>query len=55
LLGRGSSARGDRDRQGHRNGYQSTSVKTTAGEVELQRSKVGTTLERFSWRLLGAG
>jgi transposase-like protein len=53
--GRDRYARGDRDRQGHRKGYQSTSVKTTAGEVELERPKVRNTLERFSSRLLGRG
>ena len=55
FLGRDRYARGDRGRQGHRNGYQSTSVKTTTGEVALQRPKVRNTLETFSSRLLGRG
>lgn len=55
FLGRDRYARGERDRQGYRNGYQPTSVKTTAGEVELRRPKVRNTLEQFSSRLLGRG
>ena len=55
FLGRDRYARGNRGRQGHRNGYQSTSVKTTTGEVALQRPKVRNTLETFSSRLLGRG
>ncbi|MEX2549628.1 MAG: IS256 family transposase, partial [Nitriliruptoraceae bacterium] len=53
FLGRDRYARGDRARQGHRNGYAPTTVKTTAGPVTLQRPKVRGTLERFSSRLLG--
>lgn len=53
FLGRERYARSDRDRQGYRNGYQPTTVKTTAGEVELARPKVRGTLEPFASRLLG--
>jgi len=53
LLGRERYARGERARQGMRNGYQDISVKTTAGPIELQRPKVRGTLEQFSSRLLG--
>lgn len=55
FLGRDRYARGERACQGHRNGHQPTSVKTTAGEVELARPKVRGTLERFASRLLGRG
>lgn len=55
FLGRDRYARGERARQGHRNGYQPTSVKTTAGEMELHRPKVRGTLEAFASRLLGRG
>jgi transposase-like protein len=53
FLGRDRYARGDRDRAGHRNGYQPTTVKTTAGPVELARPKLRGTDERFASRLLG--
>ena len=42
-------------RPGKRNGYQPTTVKTTAGPVELQRPKLRGTTEAFASRLLGAG
>lgn len=53
FLGRDRYARGDRARQGHRNGYRDITIKTTAGRVELARPKVRNTLEKFSSRLLG--
>jgi transposase-like protein len=53
FLGRDRYARGDRTRAGHRNGYQSTTVKTTAGPVELARPKLRGTDTRFASRLLG--
>lgn len=55
FLGRDRYARAERAREGRRNGYQATSVKTTAGQVELARPKVRGTLEGFSSRLLGRG
>ncbi len=42
-------------RSGSRNGYCPTTVKTTAGEVTLQRPKLRGTTEEFASRLLGAG
>jgi putative transposase len=53
FLGRDRYARGERARAGMRNGYSDTTVKTTAGAVELKRPKVRGTLEKFSSRLLG--
>jgi len=53
FLGRDRYARGDRARAGHRNGYQSTTVKTTAGPVELSRPKLRGTDTAFASRLLG--
>jgi transposase-like protein len=55
FLGRDRYARGERDRDGHRNGYSPVSVKTTAGEVTLQRPKTRGTDEAFASRLLGRG
>jgi putative transposase len=55
FLGRDRYARGERARQGCRNGYSEVTVKTTAGPVELRRPKVRGTLEAFSSRLLGKG
>ena len=55
FLGRDRYARGERDRDGHRNGYSDVSIKTTAGEVTLQRPKVRGTDEAFASRLLGVG
>ena len=55
FLGRSRYARGERERDGHRNGYSPTSVKTTAGEVILQRPKTRGTDEAFASRLLGSG
>jgi len=55
FLGRDRYARGERERDGHRNGYSPVSIKTTAGEVTLQRPKTRGTDEAFASRLLGAG
>jgi len=54
FLGRERYARGERARQGMRNGYRDITVKTTAGAITLERPKVRGTLEKFSSRLLGA-
>ena len=48
-------ARGDHEGEGSRNGHSNMSIKTTAGEVTVQRPKVGGTDEAFASRLLGAG
>lgn len=53
FLGRDRYVRGDRAREGHRNGYAPTTIKTTAGAVTMARPKVRGTLEKFSSRLLG--
>jgi putative transposase len=53
FLGRDRYARGERARAGMRNGYGDTTIKTTAGAIELKRPKVRGTLETFSSRLLG--
>jgi len=55
FLGRDRYARGERVREGSRNGYSDITVKTTAGPVALRRPKVRGTLETFSSRLLGKG
>jgi putative transposase len=55
FLGRERYGRGEREREGSRNGYSPVSIKTTAGEVTLQRPKVRGTDEAFASRLLGAG
>jgi transposase-like protein len=55
FLGRQRYARGDRAREGSRNGYSDLTVKTTAGPVTLKRPKVRGTLEAFCSRLLGKG
>ena len=55
FLGRERYVRGERERQGSRNGYSDVTVKTTAGEVTLSRPKVRGTDEAFASRLLGAG
>jgi putative transposase len=55
FLGRERYARGERERAGSRNGYSPMSIKTTAGEVTLQRPKVRGSDEAFASRLLGAG
>jgi putative transposase len=53
FLGRERYARGEREREGSRNGYSDVSIKTTAGEVTLQRPKVRGTDEALAFRLLG--
>jgi len=53
FLGRARYARGERAREGMRNGYQDITIKTTAGPVTLERPKLRGTLEKFSSRLLG--
>ncbi len=55
FLGRERYVRGDRTREGSRNGYSDATVKTTAGPVELKRPKLRGTLEPFASRLLGKG
>ena len=55
FLGRERYARGERERAGSRNGYSGLSIKTTAGEVTVQRPKVRGTDEAFASRLLGIG
>lgn len=42
-------------RAGSRNGFCSTTIKTTAGPVTLQRPKLRGTTEKFASRLFGAG
>ncbi|MGH9030325.1 MAG: IS256 family transposase [Acidimicrobiales bacterium] len=55
FLGRERYERGEREREGHRNGYSDVTIKTTAGEVKLQRPKTRGTDIAFASRLLGSG
>jgi putative transposase len=58
FLGRNRYARAastEDARDGLRNGYCPTTVKTTAGPVTLQRPKLRGTTERFASQLFGAG
>ncbi|MGH9030049.1 MAG: IS256 family transposase [Acidimicrobiales bacterium] len=55
FLGRDRYVRGERDREGSRNGYCPTTIKTTAGPVTLDRPKLRGTDEAFASRLLGTG
>ena len=58
FLGRERYARAasrDNGRQGSRNGYCETTIKTTTGPVTLARPKLRGTSERFASRLLGTG
>ena len=55
FLGRERYARGDRAREGARNGYCPTTIKTTAGPVTLDRPKLRGSDEQFASRLLGVG
>lgn len=55
FLGRDRYARGERAREGSRNGYAPVTVKTTAGPVELSRPKLRGTDEAFASRLFGKG
>lgn len=57
-LGRERYARqagADQAREGMRNGYCPTTIKTTAGPVTLQRPKLRGTTERFASQLFGTG
>lgn len=55
FFGRERYARGEREHEGSRNGYSPLTIKTTAGEVTLQRPKTRGTEVAFASRLLGAG
>lgn len=55
FFGRERYTRGERDREGSRNGYSPMTIKTTAGEVTLQRPKTRGTEVAFASRLLGTG
>lgn len=55
FLGRERYARGEREREGMRNGHSELTIKTTAGPITLERPKVRGTTERFVSRLLGMG
>ncbi len=55
FFGRERYARGEREQEGSRNGYSPLSIKTTAGEVTLQRPKTRGTEVAFASRLLGTG
>ncbi len=55
FFGRERYARGDRENEGSRNGYSPMTIKTTAGEVTLQRPKTRGTDVAFASRLLGTG
>jgi len=54
-LGRGWNGRGDRERDGQRNGYGDLTIKTTAGPVDLKRPKLRNTTEAFASAVLGKG
>lgn len=53
FLGRTRYGRGERAREGSRNGHRPVTVKTTAGPVPLERPKLRGTDEKFASRLLG--
>jgi transposase-like protein len=53
FLGRPRYGRGDRAREGSRNGHREVTVKTTAGPVQLERPKLRGADEKFASRLLG--
>ena len=55
VLGRERYSRGERGREGSRNGYCPVTLKTTAGAVTLERPKLRGTDEAFASRLLGVG
>lgn len=55
FFGRERYSRGERQQEGLRNGYSPVSIKTTAGEVTLQRPKTRGTEVAFASRLLGTG
>jgi len=52
-LGRDWNNRGDRRRDGRRNGHSDLTIKTTAGPVKLARPKLRATTERFASQLFG--
>lgn len=54
-LGRARYQRGERRRQGWRNGFSQVTIKTTAGPVRLSRPKLRGATEAFASRLLGKG
>ena len=47
--------RGERSRQGMRNGYSPVTIKTTAGPITMEKPKLRATTEPFASRLLGIG
>ena len=53
FLGRDRYARGDREREGHRNGYSEVTIRSTAGPIVLERPKLRGTAEASCSRLLG--
>lgn len=55
FLGRNRYARGERERDGLRNGYSPITVKSTAGPVTVERPKLRGNPEPFVSRLLGIG
>jgi putative transposase len=55
FLGRERYVRGDRAREGSRNGHRPVTIKTTSGPVTLERPKLRGTDEAFASRLLGTG
>jgi transposase-like protein len=55
FLGRDRYARGERAREGLRNGYSEVTVKTTAGPMTFERPKVRGASAPFVSRLLGRG
>jgi putative transposase len=55
FLDRDRYGRGQRAREGSRNGYAPTTVKTTAGPVTLERPRLRGTDEAFASRLFGKG
>jgi len=55
FLGRERYVRGERAREGSRNGHCPTTVKTTSGPITLERPKLRGTDEAFASRLLGTG
>ena len=55
FLGRERYVRGDRAREGSRNGHCLTTIKTTSGPITLERPKLRDADEQFASRLLGVG
>lgn len=53
FFGRDRYQRGERDREGYRNGYSEVTIRSTAGPIVLARPKVRGTAEAFCSRLLG--